>query len=126
MATLNKNQIAKILHDIILYPVHAPVKFVSVRFKSVRKVPKQFIHVSFGMIIATSGVCMVKFLHTTNMPLHIAIDIIGYFFHGIGLAPLGKEVFKIVGYDDTLEPPLKKESEQVNKSEKIKVEEEQT
>lgn len=94
-----KTLIQKIVF-IILFPIHAPVELLHSHIKLTPKA-KHFIHCAVGIVVAVVGVVISK-MHwfPPEHILHLSSDFIGYFLHGIGLAPIGKVIFTFVGFEE--------------------------
>ena len=85
---------------IILFPIHAPVELLHSHVKLSQQA-KHCVHCLVGIAVAIAGVIISK-MHwfPPEHLLHLSSDFVGYFLHGIGLAPVGKVIFTVVGFEE--------------------------
>lgn len=118
-----KKPVSDILHTVVYYPAHAPVELVNKELKKLSHKKKRIVRVTIGCTFAFGGVIISKYVHLpTETVLHLIPDFVGYFLHGIGLAPLAKEIFVFLGYDEheALEQDHKEIKKKEAKKNKVK------
>lgn len=88
----------KLIHDIVLYPIHAPVELIHNRVKLKPK-QKKMAHITIGAAIAYVGV-LISAIHLPETHLfHYTPEYLGFFLHAAGLTPAIKAVGQMVGIE---------------------------